>query len=414
MKKIFTLFVSILIGNLANSQVNNNPVTDVLYRYDLNTGTSRNILKADFVNSIKGCFLMQNGGCLVTSNGGLSFAESNPTNDTLTEYIDVVALPGKWLAISKNGKAFYSVNAGISWTTIMDSSSHAQFMSADILGNTIAISGKQGLLYVLSNDGSDNFTAQDYSVDTMSNVDITQVKFMNGQLMVTTNNGGVYNYNVTSNTMATSYLVGGESIVNLKIDALGYGFFLTQLGKIFKTTDGGNSWNLKADNFGVQWNGIDFGDSLVLAVGDSGNIAVSTNYGELFELYTAGTGNSLNAARVKSPRGYVTGSGGLGFVVSVSDSTLNLRKVKDNFNPNLIFPNPASSQITLENPFALAGSNSITVAQVFDNTGKEVNSFVLNSVRNKIIDVSTYSKGNYWVVFSNQGKKVNSRFTKIE
>jgi hypothetical protein len=186
------------------------------------------------------------------------------------------------------------------------------------------------------------------------------------------------------------------------------------LGKIFKTTDGGNSWNLKADNFGVQWNGIDFGDSLVLAVGDSGNIAVSTNYGELFELYTAGTGNSLNAARVKSPRGYVTGSGGLGFVVSVSDSTLNLRKVKDNFNPNLIFPNPASSQIALENPFALAGSNSITVAQVFDNTGKEVNSFVLNSVRNKIIDVSTYSKGNYWVVFSNQGKKVNSRFTKIE
>jgi len=414
MKKIFTLFVSILIGNFANSQVNNNPVTDILYRYDLNTGTSRNILKADFVNSIKGCFLMQNGGCLVTSNGGLTFAESNPTGDTLTEYIDVVAVQSKWLAISKNGKAFYSINSGDSWTTIMDSSSHAQFMSADILENTIAISGKQGLLYVLSNDGSDNFTAQDYSVDTMSNVDITQVKFMNGQLMVTTNNGGVYNYNVTSNTMATSYLVGGESIVNLKIDALGYGFFLTQLGKIFKTTDGGNSWNLKADNFGVQWNGIDFGDSLVLAVGDSGNIAVSTNYGELFELYTAGTGNSLNAARVKSPRGYVTGSGGLGFVVSVSDSTLNLRKVKDNFNPNLIFPNPASSQITLENPFALAGSNSITVAQVFDNTGKEVNSFVLNSVRNKITDVSTYSKGNYWVVFSNQGKKVNSRFTKIE
>lgn len=414
MKKIFTLFVSILIGNFANSQVNNNPVTDILYRYDLNTGTSRNILKADFVNSIKGCFLMQNGGCLVTSNGGLSFAESNPTGDTLTEYIDVVAVQSKWLAISKNGKAFYSINSGETWTTIMDSSSHAQFMSADILENTIAISGKQGLLYVLSNDGSDNFTAQDYSVDTMSNVDITQVKFMNGQLMVTTNNGGVYNYNVTSNTMATSYLVGGESIVNLKIDALGYGFFLSQLGKIFKTTDGGNSWNLKADNFGVQWNGIDFGDSLVLAVGDSGNIAVSTNYGELFELYTAGTGNSLNAARVKSPRGYVTGSGGLGFVVSVSDSTLNLRKVKDNFNPNLIFPNPASSQITLENPFALAGSNSITVAQVFDNTGKEVNSFVLNSVRNKIIDVSTYSKGNYWVVFSNQGKKVNSRFTKIE
>ena len=414
MKKIFTLFVSILIGNFANSQVNNNPVTDILYRYDLNTGTSRNILKADFVNSIKGCFLMQNGGCLVTSNGGLTFAESNPTGDTLTEYIDVVAVQSKWLAISKNGKAFYSINSGETWTTIMDSSSHAQFMSADILENTIAISGKQGLLYVLSNDGSDNFTAQDYSVDTMSNVDITQVKFMNGQLMVTTNNGGVYNYNVTSNTMATSYLVGGESIVNLKIDALGYGFFLTQLGKIFKTTDGGNSWNLKADNFGVQWNGIDFGDSLVLAVGDSGNIAVSTNYGELFELYTAGTGNSLNAARVKSPRGYVTGSGGLGFVVSVSDSTLNLRKVKDNFNPNLIFPNPASSQITLENPFALAGSISITVAQVFDNTGKEVNSFVLNSVRNKITDVSTYSKGNYWVVLSNQGKKVNSRFTKIE
>lgn len=414
MKKIFTLFVSILIGNLANSQVNNNPITDILYRHDLNTGTTKNILKADFVNPIKGCFLMQNEGCLVTSNGGLSFTESNPAGDTLTEYIDVVAVPGKWLAISKNGKAFYSTNAGVSWTTILDSSSTAQFMAADILGNTIAISGKQGLLYVLTNDGFDNFTAQDYSVDSMSNVDIMQVKFMNNQLMVTTNNGGVYNYNVTSNTMATSYLVDGESIVNLKIDALGYGFFLTQLGKIFKTTDGGNSWNLKADNFGVQWNGIDFGDSLVLAVGDSGNIAVSTNYGELFELYTAGTNNSLNAARVKSPRGYVTGSGGLGFVVSVSDSTLNLRKVKDNFNPNLVFPNPASTQITLENPFALAGSNSITLAQVFDNTGKEVSSFVLNSARNTIIDVSTYADGNYWVVFSNQGKKVNSRFTKIE
>lgn len=414
MKKIFTLFVSILIGNLANSQVNNNPITDILYRHDLNTGTTKNILKADFVNPIKGCFLMQNEGCLVTSNGGLSFTESNPAGDTLTEYIDVVAVPGKWLAISKNGKAFYSTNAGVSWTTILDSSSTAQFMAADILGNTIAISGKQGLLYVLTNDGFDNFTAQDYSVDSMSNVDIMQVKFMNNQLMVTTNNGGVYNYNVTSNTMATSYLVDGESIVTLKIDALGYGFFLTQLGKIFKTTDGGNSWNLKADNFGVQWNGIDFGDSLVLAVGDSGNIAVSTNYGELFELYTAGTNNSLNAARVKSPRGYVTGSGGLGFVVSVSDSTLNLRKVKDNFNPNLVFPNPASTQITLENPFALAGSNSITLAQVFDNTGKEVSSFVLNSARNTIIDVSTYADGNYWVVFSNQGKKVNSRFTKIE
>ena len=51
MKKIFTLFVSILIGNLANSQVNNNPITDILYRYDLNTGTTKNILKADLLES---------------------------------------------------------------------------------------------------------------------------------------------------------------------------------------------------------------------------------------------------------------------------------------------------------------------------------------------------------------------------
>jgi photosystem II stability/assembly factor-like uncharacterized protein len=414
MKKIFTLIALVFIVNLTFAQITNNPITDRLFRHNLISGTNRNLIKADFVNPIKGCFLMQKGGCLITSNGGLNFSVSNPSGDTITEYVDVVAVPGKWLVISKNGKAFYSINAGVSWTTILDSSSTAQFMAADIFGNNIVISGKQGLIYVLTNDGANNFSVQDFSIDTMSNVDIVQVKFMNGQLMMTTNAGGVYNYNITSSSMATSYLVDGESIVTLKIDATGYGYFLTQLGKIYKTIDNGTTWNLKADNFGVQWNGLDFGDSLVLAVGDSGNIAVSTNYGEMFELYTAETDNSLNSARVTSPRGYVTGSGGLGFVVSGVDSTLNIKKIKNNYNPNLIFPNPASSQITLENPFALAGSNSITLAQVFDNTGKEVNSFVLNSVRNKIIDVSTYSKGNYWVVFSNQGKKVNSRFTKIE
>jgi len=410
MKKIVTLFLSILFGNLAFSQINNNPISDILFRHDLITGTNRNIIKADFVNPLKGCFLMQKGGCLVTSNGGLSFSVSNPSNDTITEYVDVVALPGKWLAISKNGKAYYSTNAGTSWTTIIDSSSTAQFLSADILGNDIVICGKLGLIYLLTNDGSNNFTAVDFSVDTMSNVDIVQAKFMNGQLMMTTNLGGVYKYNYISNSMTTSYLVDGESIVTLKIDASGYGYFLTQQGKIFKTTDNGIIWSLKADNYGIIWNGLDFGDSLVLAVGDSGSIAVSTNFGEMFELYTAGTNNSLNGAKVNSPRGYVTGSGGLGFVVSGVDSTLNIRKVKDNYNPNLIFPNPAYSQITLENPFA----TSNTMVQIFDSNGKEISNYNLNSSKNTRIDISNYSKGNYWVLFNNNGRKVNSRFTKVE
>ena len=75
----------------------------------------------------------------------------------------------------------------------------------------------------------------------------------------------------------------------------------------------------------------------------------------------------------------------------------------------MVYPNPASSQITLENPFL----NSIATVQIFDSNGKEISYFHLNTKTNNV-DISNYAFGNYFVLFSTMSMKVNSRFTKVE
>jgi len=397
MKKFLLI---ILFPLLAKAQGN---IQEVMFMLPLNTNTTKNILKADFVNPLKGCFLLRQGGCLVTQNGMLSATLSNPSGDTSTVYSDIAAVPGNWVVASRSGSIYYSSDAGVSWTNVYTNNS-MEFLACDVKAGEIVAVGKNGCaVYGIGSSG--NFSFTDNSIDTMLHTDLTSVRFGTNQALAASSSGLTLSFNFTSQIINTFLLSPNESITGMRIQSTGKGFLVTNTGKIFMTQDEGNSWNLRASFPGEKWNAIDFGDSLVIAVGDSGSIAASLDSGATFSLYTVGITNDLLGARYRSGRGYITGSSGTGQAFSVTDSTLGFKKIQTSFNCiQCIVPNPAADAVQLTNPF---GSEKFRCI-LFDLSGREVWNYETRETISRA-ELPLVAGGTYLAVFTSGNKIYNQR-----
>lgn len=78
---------------------------------------------------------------------------------------------------------------------------------------------------------------------------------------------------------------------------------------ILKSTDGGNTWDIKLDRKGFWLNGISFTDTLIgVAVGDNGTILKTTDGGNTWNTVTAPVMRNFNAVRfINATTGYIVG-----------------------------------------------------------------------------------------------------------
>jgi len=121
---------------------------------------------------------------------------------------------------------------------------------------------------------------------------------------------------------------------------------------------------------------------------------------EIDLLFSVGSTNPLNAISVKSPRGYVTGSGGLGRAFGAASDTSttsvleNSLKTMNNFE---VYPNPAKDNFSVK---TFVNENTMFKITVKDISGKEVeticNEILIGQIQ-KEIAVGKYSSGTYFV-----------------
>lgn len=404
MRKFTLLLIISIYSTRLFAQQATNDLNNVLYYSFLNTGTNNKLIGLGFVNNQKGCFLMQKGGCLLTDNGGLTFSISNPSTDTSLNYTAVATIPGKWVVGTQDGQLFYSSNAGVSW---LNAFSNAAFQINDISinDNQIAVASNLGKLYITTISGASDFSTTLYEIDSLSYLNFKSVKFLNGFLVLVGNNSKVYFFDYNNNTIISSTVNENitEELVDIRFDN-NRGYLLSKSGRIYKSTDAGNSWTLNADfSEYPYWNEIDFNDSLVMAIADSGYVAVSTDFGDSFELYSAGITNNLYGLRAGTGRGYVVGSGGLGMVISIADSTLNLKQLNKYYSSALIYPNPAVDFFRIQN----ANQLNIKTIEIFDASGRLVKSCFFNPSLEHY-PVGDIPEGYYKVIITTENKIISS------
>jgi photosystem II stability/assembly factor-like uncharacterized protein len=394
--------LTILLSSLSLIALAQPLIDDAMYMLPLTTNTSRNIIKADFVNANRGCFLMSKGGCMITQNGMLSFTLSNPSGDTSTTYADVATVPGNWLVVTRNGKIYYSSNVGSAWTNVYSNDS-IEFTGCDIRAGELIAVGKNGRI-IYGTGTSGNFTCTDYSVDSLSGVDFTSVRFGINNIQMGASNGTTYQYNTGSGSVQAFPIAPGEQISTFRFPGSGIGYMVTTGGKIFKTFNSGNTWNLSANFPTYSWNAVDAGDSLVIAVGDSGFIAASLDSGNTFTVYSSGSNNDFYGARYNTGRGYVVGSNGTGLAFSLTDSTLGLKSIaRMESCANCIYPNPVINLAKIANPFGQASCTML----LYDMRGREMIRKDLSEI-NENISLDTLPAGQYLAIFY-KGKAVYSQ-----
>ncbi len=400
------IILTLLLSSLSLLVLAQPSIDEAMYMLPLNTNTSRNIIKADFVNANRGCFLMNKGGCMVTQNGMLSFTISNPAGDTGTTYADVATIPGNWLVVTRNGKIYYSSNLGGTWINLYSNDS-IEFTGCDIRSGELIAVGKNGrIIYGVGTSG--NFTCTDFSVDSLSDIDFTSVRFGANNILIGASNGTSYQYNTGSGNVQAFTIAPGEQISTFRFPGSGIGYMVTTGGKIFKTINSGTSWSLTANFPTHSWNAVDAGDSLVIAVGDSGSIAASLDSGNTFTIYSSGFNNDFYGARYNTGRGYVVGSNGTGLAFSLTDSTLGLKPLASMKKcSHCIFPNPVVNLANIENPFGHASC----MLMIYDMNGRELMRKDLSEM-NEIISLNTLPAGQYLALFS-RGKVVYSQQVNI-
>jgi hypothetical protein len=153
------------------------------------------------------------------------------------------------------------------------------------------------------------------------------------------------------------------------------GWLSGKFGSIFKTTNGGDSWNLQA-SLGTTYvfNSMDFlNESTGWAVGDPGGIFVTTNSGINWNLQQGGGIDTLvGIDMVNSSTGYMAGFGGVILKTTnggyVGVETIS-NEIPQNFSLSQNYPNPFNPATNIE--FDIAKSSYVKLA-VYDLLGKEI------------------------------------------
>ncbi|MCM2274578.1 MAG: immunoglobulin domain-containing protein [Candidatus Didemnitutus sp.] len=210
------------------------------------------------------------GGTLTTSTDGLTWTPVSSGVSAFIIGLDYV-----------NGRFFATGTGG----TILTSTDGLQWTATNTNGNTSSI---QNVAY-----GNGLYLAPAQS-GTTGRAILTSTDGFNWTQRIT--GAGAFGANLRSVAANTSAIVT-------------VGFNATSSVSSFLRSTDGNSWNLSA-SFSGQLNDIDFGNTLFLAVNNSGTAYTSANDGATWSQYALASGENLNGVRYANGLWIVTGASG--------------------------------------------------------------------------------------------------------
>lgn len=180
---------------------------------------------------------------------------------------------------------------------------------------------------------------------------------------------------------------------------------LVQGLQFFRTSDGGSTWKLLAANvFDGKLKSTAFSNSLVGFLGTStGKIYSTTDGGETwFDEYAPTEGEAVLAISIVEGKVlYAVGANGMILKKSLSPYPGS----QASSEPLHVYPNPASSHIYIDN---VESGNTIIITDIL---GKDVHSYVVSRVPS-LLDLRLLAKGAYRIMAANAHSTKSSLFVK--
>ncbi len=329
-----------------------------------------------------------------------------------------------------------TTNAGINWVDQNCGYTGTRFMAIHILHpDTVYISGNEGLILKTVNGGNNWVT-----VNSEASLQLWGLYFTNsftgytsgsgGRIMKTTNSG-VNWVNLSSPTMTslnsiyflnenTGFISGyaivlkttntGVSWVNLNAPFFSgfenfreiyffsenLGLYVSDAGRIVKTTNGGVNWNLMSSGTSESLFGVKFTDAMTgYACGNNGAIVRTTNGGDnwspqvspLNEILTDVWFTTANTGYISTWSGKVlkTTNGGLTFINPISS------EIPEKFNLEQNYPNPFNPSTNIK--FQIPKAGFVTLL-IHDITGKQVETLVREELSAGVYEVQWNASSN--------------------
>jgi photosystem II stability/assembly factor-like uncharacterized protein len=229
------------------------------------------------------------------------------------------------VAVGDHGTVILSDDDGKTWRQAKDVPTRV------LLTSVCFIDDKQGWAVghwgeiLHTEDGGETWKLQ--RTDTSVDQPLFSVYFSDGShgiavglwsLAVRTADGGATWETVKMPTLSGADKAG-PNLYELFADKAGILYIAAELGLVFKSSDGGQTWSLiKTGNKGSFWAGLALADNSLLVAGLNGKIWRSTNAGKTWSELTSGVTASITDLTL-SPDGSVIGVGLEGAVIISKD-----------------------------------------------------------------------------------------------
>jgi photosystem II stability/assembly factor-like uncharacterized protein len=338
----------------------------------LNSGVSVPFRGVYFLDSKNGIFVGDNSTVLRTTNGGeLWIKQTLPASGLFVEHAHIF---DEQTAIVVGDKVFRTTNGGVQWTQVTISGnpsfSGVHFISS-LLGFASSSSGK---IYI-SDDGGLNWSPQTTNTTTFL-TDITFADNNNGYAVgiggtiIYTNNGGATWNQATSNN---SNNLWGVYAVNSTIGYAVGGDVNGLNGNVLKTTDSGANWYSTTVDANSVLTGIYFIDSKVGYVGGT-KIWKTTDGGQSWEMQKD-VGETTVLFFSGDLTGYAGDHSGKIFKTTNGGTTgvIGEKKSPENFQLYQNYPNPFNPTTIIKFSISSGGNSSLSKVslKIYTLLGKE-------------------------------------------
>ncbi|MFC2092542.1 T9SS type A sorting domain-containing protein [Bacteroidota bacterium] len=404
MKKLVFIFFIAFVTPVAFSQW-----------VQLQSGTTQSLHDICFINESTGIAVGSNGIIIRTTNSGLNWT-AIPSFITLNIYSACFPSITTGYASGYTGYVIKTSNGGSSWFNA--ASCGINVRSISFINALTGITGGGGNLMCFTTDGGSSwnprYTPSPHMVSGVHYVNASMlmvcVTDMPGALIYKSTNTG-YNW-TTALTLNNSGLDISYTLSSIFFKDGNTGFatgsnlyYGSTFGQIYRSTNGGNNWELAANvgsTSGNNINAVHFSDSENgFAAGTNGLIMRSTNSGANWIQQSSGTSATLNGIfMINALTGYVCGADGL--ILKTTNGGLTGFGPISNVTPSDYklyqnYPNPFNPVTTIK--FDIPKSSFVKLV-VYNSLGKEVATLVnkkLNAGSYEVNwDGSDYSSGMYF------------------
>jgi photosystem II stability/assembly factor-like uncharacterized protein len=319
----------------------------------LSKGTTEHLWSIDFCNKDCGYAVGFGGTVLKTNNAGVDW-----TSCTATSY-DLLSVsctdPNTVFVSGKNNLIMKSTDAGNTWTNYFGYTNKYLYSTFFLDNNIGFVAGDDGTIYKTINSGTDWSILSDPLYGSIMSIYFLNPDngfFVNheGEIYMTNTGGTVWNkvYTATSSLWDISFVNSNSG-------------FIAGDKLILKTIDGGISWTAIPANWTLF--SVCFVNEMTgYAVGDYGVVLCTNDGGITWAVTCTGAPSFLRSVTfTDETHGYIAGYFGTILSTNTGGSFVPVYPNKKPANEVTIYPNPAKTEITIEDENA-SNQGAITIS----------------------------------------------------